>query len=221
MKSLKEFFFSKKKRNARQESEVSSKEPKEHDREVFKSEFLFSQNPNDDFFSHPDMKDLAQVGITKSLGYLPFDMICKAKFDSFTVTLLLQERGLKVFSIPVPVPEKIYAYNPNKKKYIRIADDTEYDVIPKGSFMSIRSGALVAYDEKAVNEFLKQYEELINEENGKEPNLNHHWPLEAKEFVNMLFRKQAESPKMEKLISKIYTEMPNQSDLSHTLKSRG
>lgn len=118
--------------------------------------------------SNARMNDLSQVGKTKALGYMPLDEIRSAGFDPFHVSVFLKKQGLKTFVIPVPSYEELYAYNPDKNKYIRIADKTEYKVIPKGGFLSIRSGALVAYDEEAVNSFLKKNEELIREENNKE-----------------------------------------------------
>ncbi|KTD70332.1 Uncharacterised protein [Legionella steigerwaltii] len=179
---------------------------------------LFSAPQPSDFFSHPDMKDLAQVGKTKALGYLPLDVIRAAGFESFQVSQLLKKRGLKFFIIPNPTDEEMYAYNPDKNKYIHMADNREYKVIPKGGFLSIRSGALVAYDEKAVNDFLKENEDLINEENSNEPNPENHWPLVAEDFVNMLFRKKAESEKMNYFVHQVFEKMPEQSKLNPTLK---
>ncbi|MCE0722555.1 MULTISPECIES: hypothetical protein [Legionella] len=180
---------------------------------------LFSPNQiPSDFFSHPQMSDLAQVGKSKALGYLPLEQIRNSGFELFQVTLLLKKAGLKFFIIPNPLPEEMYAYNASKKKYIHIVDSAEYKVIPKGGFLSIRSGALVAYDEKAVNDLLEENEHLINKENSNESNPEDHWPLEAGDFVNMLFRKMAESVEMDGLVSKIFKEMPNQSELDLSMK---
>ncbi|HHT0594526.1 TPA: hypothetical protein ACTXXA_003070 [Legionella anisa] len=199
------------------QSKSASSEPtiNSHDGEPVQSKPLFSPNQTtSDFFSHPKMSDLAQVGKTKALGYLPLEAIRNSGFELFQVTLLLKKKGLKFFVIPNPTDkEEIYAYNPDKNKYVHIADNMEYKVIPKGSFLSIRSGALVAYDEKAVNDFLKENEPIINEENDSEPNVENHWPLAADDFVNMLFRKKAESGNMDRLVHKIFEEMPNQSQL--------
>ncbi|OEH48974.1 hypothetical protein lpari_00026 [Legionella parisiensis] len=60
-----------------------------------------------------------------------------------------------------------------------MSDNAEYKVIPKGGFLSIRSGALVAYDEKAVNDLLKENEKIIKKENSNEANPEDHWPLQA------------------------------------------
>ncbi len=211
MKALKELFN--RKRAAHKKSEVTSNEATINSPdEVAISKPLFSPNqPTHDFFSHPEMTDLTQVGKTKALGYLPLDAIRGAGFEPFQVSVLLKKRGLKFFVIPAPTPEDLYAYNPNKNIYVHIADNAEYKVIPKGGFLSIRSGALVAYDEEAVNAFLKENDAIINEENHDEPNSENHWPSVAEDFINMLFRKKAESEKMNYLVHQIFEEMPNQS----------
>ncbi|WP_131793959.1 hypothetical protein [Fluoribacter gormanii] len=180
---------------------------------------IFSPTPSThDFFSHPEMSDLAQVGQTKALGYLPLEAIRGSGFEVFQVTQLLKKRGLKFFVIPNPSHEELYAYNPTKNTYVHIADNKEYKVIPKGGFSSIRSGALVAYDEDAVNAFLKENTDLINEENNNDSNPEDHWTTEATDFVNMLFRKKADSARMNHFIHKVFEEMPNQSNLNLTSK---
>ncbi|RUR29257.1 hypothetical protein [Legionella qingyii] len=220
MKSLKELF--KKISAGNQNKSTSSdatviKSPDE--KPVSNDKPLFAPTqPTHDFFSHPKMSDLAQVGQTKSLGYLPLELIRGSGFELFQVTQLLKKRGVKFFVIPNPTPEELYAFNPTKNLYVHIADKKEYKVIPKGGFSSIRSGALVAYDEDAVNAFLKENNDLINEENNNEPNSENHWPTEAADFVNMLFRKKAESAQMNYLVHKIFEEMPNQSNQDLTAK---
>lgn len=192
---------------------------KSHDAEPVQSKPLFSPSQTtSDFFSHPKMSDLAQVGKTKALGYLPLEVIRDSGFELFQVTLLLKKAGLKFFVIPTPIPEEMYAYDADKKRYVRMSDNAEYKVIPKGGFLSIRSGALVAYDEKAVNELLKENENIIQKENSNELNPEDHWPLVADDFVNMLFRKMAGSVEMNYLVSKIFKEMPNQSELDLSMK---
>lgn len=177
---------------------------------------LFSTPPpSTDFFSHKDMSDLAQVGKTKALGYLPLHLIRSSGFNELLPVIRgLKANGLKVFVIPNADDENLYAYNPSKKKYVHMADNKEYKVIPKGSFLSIRSGALVAYDEEAVNTFLKENADLIHEENRDEPISENQWPLVAADFVNMLFRKQAESKKMDAFVHQVFVEMPSPSKLS-------
>ena len=191
------------KSNAPDEAPVSSKP-------------LFSTPPpSTDFFSHPDMGDLARVGKTKALGYLPLHLIRSSGFNELLpVIRALKANGLKVFIIPNAADEDIYAYNPSKKKYVHLGDNKEYKVVPKDSFVSIRSGALVAYDEEAVNTFLKDNVDLINEENRGESNSENQWPLVAADFVNMLFRKQAESKKMDDFVHQVYVEMPAQPKMS-------
>ncbi|MGM9453465.1 hypothetical protein ACTAZI_09040 [Legionella bozemanae] len=190
-----------------------------HDAEPVQSKPLFSPSQTtSDFFSHPKMSDLAEVGKTKALGYLPLEAIRSSGFELFQVTLLLKKSGLKFFVIPNPLPEEMYAYDAGKKRYVRMADNAEYKVIPKGGFLSIRSGALVAYDEKAVNDLLKENESIIQKENSNEPSPEDHWPLVADDFVNMLFRKRAESVEMDCLVGKIFKEMPNQSELDLSMK---
>ncbi|WP_019217417.1 hypothetical protein [Legionella tunisiensis] len=68
---------------------------------------------------------------------------------------------MKILVIPSALPEEIYAYQPDTKKFIHIADNKAYDVVPKGKFYSIQSGALVAYDAEAVNIFYKTMQNLL------------------------------------------------------------
>lgn len=214
MKSFKELF---KKLSSQKKSESTSKEVSSQD-EAPMSKPLFTPPPSYDFFSHPEMSDLAQVGKTKALGYLPLETIRGSGFESFQVYQLLKKKGLKVFMIPNPTNEELYAYNSIKNIYVHVADNKEYKVIPKGGFASIRSGALVAYDEEAVNAFLKENEALIDEENKNEPNPEDHWPLVADDFVNMLFRKKAESGKMNYFVSQVFQEMPQQPQPNPNIK---
>ncbi|WP_454783378.1 hypothetical protein [Legionella sp. WA2022007384] len=215
MKSLKELFKKKHKGN---QNKVAATTPSD-EKPVSTSKPLFAPTQSiHDFFSHPEMKDLAQVGKTKALGYLPLDQIRGSGFEPFQVNQLLKKNGLKLFVIPVPTEEELYAYDTNKNKYIHMIDKKEYKVIPKGGFLSIRSGALVAYDEEAVKTFLKENDTLIKEENGKESNPEDRWPTEAAEFVNMLFRKKADSAQMNFFVHKIFEEMPNQPNPGLTIK---
>lgn len=214
MKAFKELL---KKFSSQKKSEITSNEVNSHD-DVPMSKPLFTPPPSYDFFSHPEMSDLAQVGTKKALGYLPLETIRGSGFESFQVFQLLKKKGLKVFMIPNATSEELYAYNPTKNIYVHVADNKEYKVIPKGGFASIRSGALVAYDEEAVNAFLKANEALIDEENKKEPNPEDHWPLVAEDFVNMLFRKKAESGKMNYFVNQVFQEMPQQPQLSPNIK---
>ncbi|CEK09153.1 hypothetical protein [Legionella hackeliae] len=162
-----------------------------------------------DFQKDERMADLANVGIKKALGYLPLQKICEAGYDLFSIATFLKKRALSVFIIPNPLPEEIYAYNPVLDKFIHITTRKMYEVIPKGGFLSIKSGALVAFDKKAIDVFLEDNVELIIQLNEQESNEANRWPMESAEFVNMLFRKNANSAQMSHLIHCIYTSMPN------------
>ncbi|WP_454785518.1 hypothetical protein [Legionella sp. WA2024007413] len=214
MKSLKELF---KKKSSGKQNKLTTKSS--DDEPLSTSKPLFTPTkPTYDFFSHPEMKDLAQVGKTKALGYLPLNTIRESGFEPFQVHQLLKKRGLKLFIIPVPTDDEFYAYDSNKNKYIHMADKKEYKVIPKGGFLSIRYGALVAYDEEAIKAHLKENDSLITEENSKESNPEDYWPTEAAEFVNMLFRKKAESALMNNFVRKVFEEMPTLPSSNLTLK---
>ncbi|WP_412754458.1 hypothetical protein [Legionella donaldsonii] len=166
------------------------------------------ETENRDFFSDPRMRDLSDIGERKALGYLPLARIREAGYDVFQTSLLLKKKGLKILVIPAALPEEIYAYKPETKKFIHMADKKMYDVVPKGQFYSIQSGALVAYDIEAVDLFLQQNAKLIDDENQSETIDEHKWPMNAADFVEMLFRKTAESKEMNNLIHTIYQEMP-------------
>ncbi|STX37963.1 hypothetical protein [Legionella feeleii] len=174
----------------------------------FLEESKQKETENRDFFSDPRMRDLSDIGEKKALGYLPLARIREAGYDVFQTSLLLKKKGLKILVIPAALPEEIYAYNPETKKFIHMADKKMYDVVPKGKFYSIQSGALVAYDIEAVDLFLQQHAKLIDDENQSETIDEHKWPMNAADFVEMLFRKTAQSKEMNNLIHTIYEEMP-------------
>ncbi|WP_156411924.1 hypothetical protein [Legionella jamestowniensis] len=160
------------------------------------------------FFAHAQMKDLAEVGEKKALGYLPLETIRNAGFDAFHVSRFLQKNGLTVFIIPAPLPEEIYAYDSTIEKFVHVQTKQTFEVIPRGNFLTIKSGALVAFDKKAIDAFLQEKKEFIYHENQQETNEDYKWPSEANAFVNMLFRKQASSSLMNHFIHCIYTSMP-------------
>lgn len=182
---------------------------------LFSGKAKQEQSEDIDLFSNPNMRDLTDVGERKAVGYLPLAKIRDAGYDVFQVSVLLKRKGLKLLTIPNVLPEEIYAYNPEKGKFVHISDNKEYDVIPKGGFLSIQSGALVAYDEEAVNLFLQNNTKIIDDENQSEPIDEHKWPMNADDFVNMLFRKTANSKEMNTLIHQIYQAMPT---VTSTLK---
>ncbi|OEH48973.1 hypothetical protein lpari_00025 [Legionella parisiensis] len=106
-----------------------------HDEEPVQSKPLFfpNQTPSD-FFSHPKMSDLSEVGKTKALGYLPLDAIRSSGFELFQVTLSLKKSGLKFFIIPNPLPEEMYAYDPHKKNMSECQIMQNTKSFPKAAF---------------------------------------------------------------------------------------
>lgn len=199
---MKKFFVGLKK-NKKTPVEVPTKQS------TFSEKTKQNETENSDFFSDPRMSDLANIGERKALGYLPLARIREAGYEAFQISLLLKKKGLKILVIPSALPEEVYAYQPDIKKFVHMADNKTYDVVPKGNFRSIQSGALVAYDAEAVDLFLQQNAKLIDDENQSETIDEHKWPMNAADFVEMLFRKTSESKEMNDLIHVIYEEMPN------------
>ncbi|KTC77067.1 hypothetical protein [Legionella brunensis] len=144
---------------------------------------------------------------------MQFAEIRKAGFDEFRISVLLRKKGLKIFVIPNPTPEELYAYNPEIDKFVHMEDNRKYDVVPKGHFRGIQSGALVAYDEEAVASFLQDNIAIIEDENGEEPVEEYKWPMNPADFIDMVFRKNAKSKGMNILIHKIFQEMPERNRL--------